>query len=99
MYHAPVRRVTKEELPALLEAGVKPVDIRPERLRKTPLPFPAEWVPFERIQEGRHGLPKVPLLLLCERGPYSEVAALYLEGEGYEVMVLEGGLQALTGGK
>jgi hypothetical protein len=27
------------------------------------------------------------------------VAALYLEAEGYEVMSLEGGLKALTGGR
>jgi len=54
---------------------------------------------MERIQKGEHGLPKVPLLLVCEKGLLSQVAALYLEAEGYEVMSLEGGLLALTGGK
>uniref|UniRef100_A0A7C5REN9 Rhodanese-like domain-containing protein n=1 Tax=Thermus caliditerrae TaxID=1330700 RepID=A0A7C5REN9_9DEIN len=94
-----MRKVRPEELPALLEQGVRVVDVRPPDRRQTPLPFPAEWIPMERIQKGEHGLPKVPLLLVCEKGLLSQVAALYLEAEGYEVMSLEGGLLALTGGK
>jgi len=94
-----MRKVRPEELPALLEAGVKVVDVRPPEKRETPLPFPAEWVPLEKIQKGEHGLPKVPLLLVCERGLLSQVAVLYLEAEGYEAMSLEGGLKALTGGR
>ncbi|WP_337845199.1 rhodanese-like domain-containing protein [Thermus sp.] len=91
-----MRRVLPEELPALLEGGVKVVDVRPAEKRKTPLPFPAEWVPLEKIQKGEHNLPKVPLLLVCEKGLISQVAALFLEAEGYEAMSLEGGLEALT---
>ncbi|GAA5334697.1 MULTISPECIES: rhodanese-like domain-containing protein [Thermus] len=94
-----MRKVRPEELPALLAQGVKVVDVRPADRRTTPLPFPAEWVPLEKIQKGEHGLPKVPLLLVCEKGLLSQVAALYLEAEGYEAMSLEGGLQALTEGK
>ncbi|ETN87956.1 rhodanese-like domain-containing protein [Thermus scotoductus] len=93
-----MRRVKPEELPALLNQGVKVVDVRPADKRHTPLPFPAEWVPLEKIQAGEHHLPKVPLLLVCEKGLISQVAALYLEAEGYEAMSLEGGLQALTEG-
>lgn len=93
-----MRRVKPQELPALLNQGVKVVDVRPADRRHTPLPFPAEWVPLERIQAGEHHLPKVPLLLVCEKGLISQVAALYLEAEGYEAMSLEGGLQALTEG-
>ena len=63
-----MRRVKPEELPALLNQGVKVVDVRPADKRHTPLPFPAEWVPLEKIQAGEHHLPKVPLLLVCERG-------------------------------
>ncbi|WP_353513045.1 rhodanese-like domain-containing protein [Thermus sp. LT1-2-5] len=91
-----MRKVRPEELPALLAQGVKVVDVRPPDRRTTSLPFPAEWVPLEKIQKGEHGLPKVPLLLVCEKGLLSQVAALYLEAEGYEAMSLEGGLQALT---
>ena len=98
-YTGPMRKVRPEELPALLEAGVKVVDVRPPDKRETPLPFPAEWVPLEKIQKGEHGLPRAPLLLVCERGLLSQVAALYLEAEGYEAMSLEGGLKALTGGR
>lgn len=87
-----------EELPALLEEGVLVVDVRPADRRSTPLPFAAEWVPLEKIQKGEHGLPRRPLLLVCEKGLLSQVAALYLEAEGYEAMSLEGGLQALTQG-
>lgn len=78
------------------------VDVRPQGRKSTPLPFEAVWVPLEAIREGRHGLPKDrPLLLVCERGPISQVAAYYLESEGYpQVYHLEGGLLALTeGGK
>ncbi len=98
-YTGPMRKVRPEELPALLQAGVKAVDVRPPDKRHTPLPFPAEWIPLEKIQKGEHGLPRVPLLLVCEKGLLSQVAALYLEAEGYEAMSLEGGLQALTQGK
>ncbi|WP_117238492.1 rhodanese-like domain-containing protein [Thermus sediminis] len=94
-----MRRVRPEEIPALLERGVKVVDVRPPDRGTTPLPFPAERVSLDKIQKGEHGLPKVPLLLVCERGLLSQVAALYLEAEGYEAMSLEGGLEALTGGR
>ncbi|WP_022798158.1 rhodanese-like domain-containing protein [Thermus islandicus] len=93
-----MRKVRPQELPGLLKQGVKVVDVRPAERRTAPLPFPAEWVPLEKIQKGEHGLPRVPLLLVCERGLVSQVAALYLEAEGYEAMSLEGGLQALTEG-
>ncbi|MDM7324612.1 MAG: rhodanese-like domain-containing protein [Thermus sp.] len=91
-----MRKVKPEELHALLQQGVKVVDVRPADSRRTPLPFPAEWVPLEKIQAGKHGLPTVPLLLVCEKGLISQVAALFLEAEGYEAMSLEGGLRALT---
>lgn len=93
-----MRKVRPEELPELLSQGVRVVDVRPADRRTTPLPFPAEWVPLEKIQSGEHGLPREPLLLVCEKGLLSQVGALYLEAEGYEAMSLEGGLQALTGG-
>ncbi|WP_299428780.1 rhodanese-like domain-containing protein [uncultured Meiothermus sp.] len=49
------------------------------------------------IQHGNHNLPKDrPLLLICERGVMSELAGLYLEAAGYELVYnLEGGLQKL----
>ncbi|TBH21781.1 rhodanese-like domain-containing protein [Thermus thermamylovorans] len=94
-----MRKVSSRELPALLAQGVRVVDVRPQDRRTTPLPFPADWVPLERIQRGEHGLPREPLLLVCERGILSQVAALYLEAEGYEAMSLEGGLLALTEGR
>ncbi|AEV16120.1 hypothetical protein TCCBUS3UF1_10740 [Thermus sp. CCB_US3_UF1] len=94
-----MRKVPPEELPALLAQGVKVVDVRPAERRTSPLPFAADWVPLEKIQKGEHGLPRVPLLLVCEKGLLSQVAALYLEAEGYEAMSLEGGLQALTEGR
>ncbi len=92
-----MQRVSPKDLPALLPRALV-VDVRPEGRRETPIPFEALWVPLEAIREGRHGLPKDrPLLLVCERGLISQVAALYLESEGYpEVYSLEGGLLALT---
>ncbi|WP_041554097.1 rhodanese-like domain-containing protein [Oceanithermus profundus] len=84
----------------LLEGGALAVDVRAEPLFKARPTPGAVNVPWARIQEGDHDLPKDrPLVLLCEVGQMSRVAALYLEADGYgPVYVLEGGLRALDGG-
>ncbi len=73
------------------------VDVRePEAFRKGSLPG-AVNVPLEAIAQKRYQLPKDrPLLLVCELGQKSSLAALYLEADGYEAYVLEGGLKAAT---
>jgi len=73
------------------------VDVRdPETFRKGSLPG-AVNVPLEAIAQKRYQLPKGrPLLLVCELGQKSSLAALYLEADGYQVYVLEGGLRAAT---
>ncbi len=84
----------------LLREGALPVDVRAEPLFKARPTPGAVNVPWARIQEGDHDLPKDrPLVLLCEVGQMSRVAALYLEADGHgPVYVLEGGLRALDGG-
>ncbi len=69
------------------------VDVRdPERFREGSLPG-AVNVPLEAIAQKRYQLPKDrPLLLVCQLGQKSSLAALYLEADGYRAYVLEGGL-------
>ena len=83
----------------LLREGALAVDVRAEPLFKARPTEGAVNLPWPRIQESDHDLPKGrPLVLLCEAGQLSKVAALYLEADGYgPVYVLEGGLRALEG--
>jgi rhodanese-related sulfurtransferase len=73
------------------------VDVRPpEQYNHADLKG-ALHIPPHEIQQGKHNLPKDrPLLLVCERGVTSELAGLYLEAAGYELVYnLEGGLRKL----
>ncbi|AEB12285.1 rhodanese-like domain-containing protein [Marinithermus hydrothermalis] len=92
-----MKTVTPETLPEVLALNPVIVDVRPpERFAHGSLDG-AVNLPLERIQQGDHDLPKDrPLLLVCQIGRMSELAALYLEAEGYtEVYNLAGGLDAL----
>ncbi|WP_337867590.1 rhodanese-like domain-containing protein [Meiothermus sp.] len=73
------------------------VDVRPPEQYNQDDFIQALHVPLSDIQHGNHNLPKDrPLLLVCERGVMSELAGLYLEAAGYELVYnLEGGLQKL----
>ncbi len=86
-----------ERYRGLLEEGALAVDVRAEPLFAAQPTPGAVNVPWARIQKGDHGLPQGrPLVLLCEVGQLSRVAALYLEAAGHgPVFVLEGGLRAL----
>jgi rhodanese-related sulfurtransferase len=73
------------------------VDVRPPEQYNQDDLAQALHIPLHDIQHGNHNLPKDrPLLLVCERGVMSELAGLYLEAAGYELVYnLEGGLQKL----
>lgn len=78
--------------------GVTLIDLRPEELRlREPLPVPALAVALEAIEDGTHGLrPDLgPLVVICERGARSGLAARYLQADGLEATAYPGGLQAL----
>lgn len=52
-------------------------------------------VPLDEIQSGRFHLPKQRLLVLyCDNGLHSLMAARYLDRRGYEVLNTIGGLSA-----
>ena len=72
------------------------VDVRdPEAFRKGSLPG-AVNVPIEAIAKKAYELPRDrPLLVVCRLGQKSSLAGLYLEADGYEVYLLEGGLEAI----
>ncbi len=72
------------------------VDVRePEAFRQGSLPG-AVNVPLDAIAKKRYELPRgKPLLLVCQLGQKSSLAALYLEADGFEAYVLEGGLGSM----
>jgi rhodanese-related sulfurtransferase len=92
-----VETIGVERYHELLREGALVVDVRAAPLFKARPTPGAINVPWPRIQEGEHDLPKDrPLVLLCEVGQMSGLAALYLEADGHgPVYVLEGGLRAL----
>ena len=85
----------------LLPPGTLLVDLRSEALRaRTPLPpLPNRTLilSLDEIEEGAHGLtPAVgPLLVICEKGVRSPLAARLLRAEGLDASAYAGGIPAL----
>ncbi|WP_102125480.1 rhodanese-like domain-containing protein [Deinococcus planocerae] len=86
-----------------LPGGVTVIDLRPEDLRRRePLerltPLPVRAVSLDAIEEGTHGLgPDLgPLVVVCERGARSGLAARYLQADGLEAVAYPGGVPALA---
>ncbi|SMB92141.1 rhodanese-like domain-containing protein [Deinococcus hopiensis] len=85
-----------------MEGAALLIDLRPEDLRaREPLegltPLPSRAVTLDQIEEGAHGLGADlgPLLVLCERGVRSGLAAQYLRADGLEARAYPGGVPAL----
>ncbi len=72
------------------------VDVRaPEAFRRGSLPG-AVNLPLEALAKGGYRLEADrPLLVVCEYGQKASLAALYLEADGFQAYVLEGGLSAI----
>lgn len=70
------------------------IDVRsPQEFAQRHVPG-AVNIPYERLKNVR-GLPReVPLILYCERGSVSMVAAKELAGRGYQTKTLIGGIHA-----
>ncbi|GGM09507.1 rhodanese-like domain-containing protein [Deinococcus aerophilus] len=85
-----------------LPDGVTVIDLRPADLRSAlPLaamtPLPVRAVTLDQIENGEHGLtPDLgPLVVVCERGVRSRLAARYLQADGLEASAYPGGVPAL----
>ncbi|GAA5512250.1 hypothetical protein Dcar01_00964 [Deinococcus carri] len=85
-----------------LPGGVTLIDLRPADLRaREPLadltPLPVLPVTLNAIENGTHGLqPELgPLVVICERGVRSGLAARYLKADGLEASAYPGGVPAL----
>lgn len=85
----------------LLE-GATVIDLRPEDLRAAePLgdltTLPVRAVNLQAIEDGAHGLtPDLgPLVVICERGVRSGLAARYLSADGLDARMYPGGVPAL----
>ncbi|MFT2718742.1 rhodanese-like domain-containing protein [Deinococcus sp. A31D244] len=87
--------------PAPLPGGVTLIDLRPEPLRRPLLndltAQPVRVVSLDDIENGAHGLTRDlgPLLVLCERGVRSTLAARYLRADGLDADAYPGGVPAL----
>lgn len=78
------------------------IDLRPDALRQAePLsaltPNPSRVVTLAQIEEGEHGLTPAdsPLVVICERGVRSTLAARFLRADGLEAVAFPGGVPAL----
>ncbi len=78
------------------------VDLRAAPLREAEplaalLPNPIRAVSLDDIEEGRHALSAAdgPLLVICERGVRSTLAARFLRADGLEAQAYAGGVPAL----
>lgn len=78
------------------------IDLRPQELRfREPLealtPLPVRPLTLEAIERGTHGLtPDLgPLVVVCERGPRSALAARLLQADGLDAAAYPGGLPGL----
>lgn len=85
-----------------LPEGVTLIDLRPAELRfREPLErlstLPVRAVTLEAIEGGTHGLgPDLgPLVVVCERGARSGLAARFLQADGLEATAYPGGVPAL----
>lgn len=86
---------------AALTPGVTVVDLRPPELRLADplkLNVPVRAVTLEQIEAGTHGLtPDLgPLLVVCERGVRSGLAARYLRADGLDAAHQPGGVRGLA---
>lgn len=76
------------------------IDLRSDALRAAQplaLPNPVLAVSLAQIEEGTHGLtPELgPLLVVCERGARSGLAARLLRSDGLDASAFAGGVAAL----
>lgn len=85
-----------------LPDGVTLIDLRPAEVRfREPLErltrHPVRAVSMDAIESGSHGLqPDLgPLVVICERGARSGLAARYLQADGLDARAYSGGVPTL----
>ncbi len=81
----------------LFRDGYVVIDLRePRDFRKLHLKG-AVCIPYDRLEEGVRLLKNQTLVLYCERGGASLMAARELSQKGYHVKTMIGGIQAYKG--
>ncbi|ACO46029.1 rhodanese-like domain-containing protein [Deinococcus deserti] len=84
-----------------LPEPVTVVDLRPEDLRRAQpldgLGLRVVAISLQAIEDSQHGLTRDQgaLLVVCERGVRSSLAARYLRAEGLDAQAQPGGIDAL----
>ncbi|GGQ99148.1 rhodanese-like domain-containing protein [Deinococcus ruber] len=94
--------VAFSDVAALSGSAVTLIDLRSEQARAAqPLTLPSRVlaVSLAQIEEGTHGLtPDLgPLLVVCERGARSGLAARLLRADGLDAQAYVGGVGGLLG--
>lgn len=77
------------------------IDLRAEALRLAlplPLPNPVIVLTLNQIEEGTHNLTALagPIVVICERGVRSTLAARLLRADGLDASAYVGGVPALV---
>ena len=81
----------------LFRDGYAVIDLRePREFRRLHLKG-AVCIPYDRLEEQAPFLKKQTLILYCERGGTSLMAARMLSEKGYRVKTMIGGIQAYKG--
>lgn len=84
-----------------LPEPVTVVDLRPDDLRRAQpldgLGVRVRAISLQTIEDGQHGLTRDhgALLVVCERGVQSVLAARYLRADGLDAQAQPGGIDAL----
>lgn len=75
--------------------GALIIDVRePEEYRQSHFPG-AGNVPYEELEQRMGRIPRRPLILYCDYGSTSLLAARRLGAAGYEIYAVAGGLEAM----
>lgn len=87
--------ISSKELDRFLKDGTAfVIDLRtPQEYQTRHIPG-AVNIPYERLRSVRSLPQQVPLILYCERGSVSMVAARELAARGYQAKTLIGGIHA-----
>ncbi len=90
------RLIQPSEIEGQVKRGAILIDVRePEEYRTFHYPN-AKNIPYDRLEAWKRRLPRSrPLVLYCEHGSTSLMAARMLGREGFEVYTVIGGLEAM----
>lgn len=95
-----LKSVTLDEAKAMLKQGTILIDVRMEKEYQEGSIRGSKNIPLHALRKVAHKMPAdKKYITCCDNGHRSRSAAFLLSERGYEVYVLEGGLQSIEAGK